>query len=214
MAGTDFHEVSFPLRLALTTGGGPVRRTEIVRLTNGHENRNARWRDARRSYDAGCGVRSVDDLYEVLAFFEARRGELHGFRFRDPVDNRSTRPDEPVTAGDQVIGVGDGMRTTFALVKTYGDAGGATTRRIDKPVAGSVRLAIDGTDVAAANVSVDHAAGLVTFEAAAIPASGAIVTAGYEFDVPVRFATERLDINLTAFRAGQIPTIPLIEIKP
>ena len=211
---TGFHEVRFPLRIALGTSGGPVRRTDIVSLSNGRENRNRRWHDARRHYDAGSGVRSIDDLYAVLSFFEARAGQLHGFRFRDPLDFKSRGPNEAVSAGDQRIGTGDGATTTFQLVKTYGDAGGSTQRTIAKPVPESVVVSVAGVPVPADAWSVDPATGIVTFSAGAVPGSGAAVTAGFEFDVPVRFDTDRIDTDLAQFNAGRIPTIPLVEIRP
>lgn len=211
MAG--FHEVRFPLRVALGTSGGPVRRTEIVSLSNGRENRNRRWQDARRHYDAGSGVRSIDDLYAVLAFFEARAGQLHGFRFRDPVDHKSCAPAATITAQDQFLGNADGTTATFPLVKRYADAGGEAVRRIDKPVSGTVLVSVAGSPVQAADYTVDSAAGTVTFKPGEIPASGA-VRAGFAFDVPVRFDTDRIDIDLAQFDAGRIPSIPLVEIKP
>jgi uncharacterized protein (TIGR02217 family) len=205
---TSFHEVRFPLRLALGVSGGPERRTDIVNLTNGREARNARWKYARRSYDAGSGIRSVGDLYEVIAFFEARMGELYGFRFRDPVDNQSVAPGVAIKATDQAIGTGDGAASTFQLIKTYGDAGATVTRTIAKPVSGSVRVAVDGVETS--DFSVDTATGIVTL--ATPPADGVIIQAGFEFDVPVRFAIARIDIDLAAFNAGRIPSIPLMEI--
>ncbi|UXS08640.1 TIGR02217 family protein [Agrobacterium tumefaciens] len=209
-----FHEVRFPLRLALGVSGGPVRRTDIVNLSNGRESRNQRWRNARRSYDAGSGIRSVADLYEVLAFFEARRGELYGFRFRDPVDFKSCPPGETPAAIDQRIGTGDGVTAGFQLLKTYADAGGSFTRRIDKPAEGSVIVSVEGVKAEAAAISVDHTTGIVTFRAGRVPPAGAAIRAGFEFDVPVRFAIDRIDVNLTAFEAGRIPSIPLMEILP
>ncbi|UNZ51078.1 TIGR02217 family protein [Agrobacterium tumefaciens] len=209
-----FHEVRFPLRLALGVSGGPVRRTDIVNLSNGRESRNQRWRNARRSYDAGSGIRSVADLYEVLAFFEARRGELYGFRFRDPVDFKSCSPGETPASTDQRIGTGDGVTAGFQLLKTYADAGGSFTRRIDKPAEGSVMVSVEGVKAEAAAISVDHATGMVTFRAGRVPPAGAAIRAGFEFDVPVRFAIDRIDVNLTAFQAGRIPSIPLMEILP
>lgn len=211
---TGFHEVRFPFRIALGTSGGPVRRTDIVSLSNGRENRNRRWHDARRHYDAGSGVRSIDDLYAVLAFFEARAGQMHGFRFRDPLDFRSCGPSEAIQADDQRIGTGDGATATFQLVKTYGDAGGSTQRSIAKPVDGSVTVAVAGTPVPPGAWSADHATGIVTFLPGAVPGPGAAVTAGFEFDVPVRFDTDRIDTDLAQFNAGRIPTIPLVEIRP
>lgn len=207
-----FHEVRFPLRVALGSSGGPVRRTDIVNLSNGREQRNQRWRDSRRSYDAGSGVRSLADLYAVLEFFEARRGQLYGFRFRDPVDWASCPPGGTVAATDQIIGTGDGVTAAFQLVKTYQDAGCGWTRRIVKPVQGTVLVSVDGVAVSGAAYSVDVATGMVNFAAGHVPGSGALIEAGYEFDVPVRFDIDRIDVNLAHFDAGRIPTIPLTEI--
>jgi len=209
-----FHEVRFPLRLSLGASGGPGRRTDIVALSNGGETRNARWADARRRYDAGTGLRGLEDLYQLTAFFEARRGQLHGFRFRDPVDHASAPPGQAVTALDQPIGTGDGVTILFELKKTYADAGGATVRRIEKPTEGSVLLAVDGAALDPGDYAVDHATGRVTIAPAATPAPGAQVTAGYEFDIPVRFDTDRIEISLAAFKAGSAPSVPLVEIKP
>jgi len=211
---SGFHEVQFPLRLALGTSGGPVRRTDIVSLSNGRENRNARWRDSRRSYDAGSGIRSIGDLYEVLEFFEARRGGLYGFRFRDPLDWMSCGPGETPSDMDQAIGTGDGTTAAFPLVKTYGDAGGAWVRRIAKPVAGSVAVSVDGVAADAHAYAVDAVTGIVSFASGNLPPAGAIVRAGYAFDVPVRFAIDRIEVSLAHFDAGRIPTIPLTEILP
>lgn len=211
MAG--FHEVRFPLRVALGTSGGPVRRTDIVNLSNGRENRNRRWQDARRRYDAGSGVCSLDDLYAVLAFFEARAGQFYGFRFHDPVDHKSCTPGATRAAGDQEIGTGDGVTASFQLVKRYADAGGGTVRTIEKPVAGTVLVSVAGAAVPMADYMVDAATGIVTFKPGKIPASGTI-RAGFEFDVPVRFDIDRIDIDLAQFNAGRIPSIPIVEIKP
>jgi uncharacterized protein (TIGR02217 family) len=210
----SFHEVRFPLRLSLTVTGGPVRRTDIVNLSNGRENRNQRWQNSRRSYDAGSGIRSVADLYEVLAFFEARAGEMYGFRFRDPVDWKSCAPGAAIAATDQALGIGDGTTAAFQLVKAYGDGEAKWLRTIAKPVAGSVTVALDGVVADGATYGIDPATGLVVFSAGHLPGDGVAVTAGFEFDVPVRFATDRIDVNLQAFNAGRIPTIPLTEILP
>ncbi|MFM2279454.1 MAG: hypothetical protein RLZZ444_1685 [Pseudomonadota bacterium] len=211
---TSFHEVIFPLRLALGASGGPMRRTDIVSLTNGRESRNSPWAQARRRYDAGSGIRSLADLYEVVAFFEARCGQLYGFRFVDPVDFQSCGPTETLSAADQRIGVGDGTTRTFQLVKTYGDGGGASERTITKPRGGSVRLQVAGVTVPDSDFSVDANTGIVTFDAGATPPTGAIIRAGFRFDVPVRFDIDRIEVSLDAFSAGRIPSIPLIEIKP
>lgn len=208
-----FHEQRFPLRLSLTTSGGPGRQTDIVSLSNGREARNRRWRFSRRRFDVGTAVRSVADLYAVLEFFEARGGQLHGFRFRDPVDCSSARPGEAVTPLDQWIGVGDGETSAFQLVKAYGDGAAVERRPVVKPVAGSVRVALDGVEKTG-GFSVDAATGMVTFAAGHVPGEGAEIRAGFDYDVPVRFDTHRIEIDLDAFRAGRIPSIPLIEVIP
>ena len=210
-----FHEVRFPVAVSFGATGGPVRRNEIVLLTSGHERRNARFADSRRTYDAGTGLRSLEDAYEVLDFFEARRGSLHGFRFRDPFDMKSCRPDLAPQPDDQAIGTGDGAMEEFQLTKAYGAGADAYSRQIAKPVEGTVRVAVDGTEVEeGTGFTVDPTSGVVTFLAGHIPATDAVVTAGFEFDVPVRFDTDQLSLSLAGFRAGQIPTIPLTEIRP
>ena len=206
-----FDEVRFPLRLSFGTSGGPGRRVEIVRLSTGFEHRNLRHRHSVRRYDAGSGLRSLADLAEVLAFFEARRGRLTGFRFRDPLDWHSAAHGAAMSAFDQLLGIGDGVATRFALRKSYGDGVAAYHRPIEKPVAGTVTVAVDGTEVPS-GFAVDTVAGAVTF--ASPPGAGAAVTAGFAFDVPVRFDIEQLSVNVAAFEAGDIPSIPLIEIRP
>jgi uncharacterized protein (TIGR02217 family) len=212
---TSFHEILFPLDIALKSAGGPQRRTDVVTLGSGREERNARWAHSRRRYDAGYGVKTFDALSQVVAFFEERRGRLYGFRWRDRLDHSSAAPDAAVAATDQVIGTGDGTTATFALGKTYGSLYSPYQRPIAKPVPGSVRVAVAGTEVVeGAAFTVDTTAGAVTFLAGHIPPSGAAVTAGFLFDVPVRFDTDYLEVDLSAFAAGAIPKIPLVEIRP
>lgn len=212
---SSFHEVRFPVEVAFGASGGPERRNEIVLLTSGREKRNQRFAGSRRRYDAGTGIRSLPDLYDIVAFFEARRGSLHAFRFRDPFDMNSRRPGEAVSALDQAIGIGDGAKAGFMLRKTYGEGEDAYVRLIRKPVEGSVRVAVDGTPrVEGTHFDVDHTTGEVTFKPGNIPAEGVLVEAGFEFDVPVRFDTDQLAISIAAFKAGQIPAIPLVEVEP
>ncbi|GLS46613.1 DUF2460 domain-containing protein [Methylobacterium brachythecii] len=211
---SDFHEARFPLDVALRGSGGPSRLTEIVTLASGREHRNSRWADSRRRYDAGLGIRTLDALHTVLAFFEERRGRLYGFRYRDRVDFRSAPPSTAPGPTDQPLGTGDGSTTIFALAKTYGSGPTPYRRAIQKPVAGSVRIAVDGIEVPPADFVCDATTGLVTFAASSVPAPGATVTAGYEFDVPVRFDTDDLVIDLAAFTAGEVPKVPLVEIVP
>ena len=210
--GADFHEVRFPLDVALRGSGGPGRMTEIVTLASGREHRNSRWADSRRRYDAGLGIRTLDAPHAVLAFFEERRGRLYGFRYRDRVDARSGPPSRPVSAMDQPLGSGDGATRTFQLAKTYGSGPLPYRRVITKPVAESVIVAVAGLALPPAAFTCDGTTGTVTLAAA--PPPGDPVTAGFLFDVPVRFDTDDLTVDLSAFTAGEIPRVPLIEIVP
>jgi uncharacterized protein (TIGR02217 family) len=209
-----FHDTRFPTAISRASHGGPERRTDVVVLGSGAEERNARWADSRRSYDAGYGVKSLDDLHAVIAFFEERRGRLHGFRWRDPADFKSCPPEGARTALDQALGTGDGVSAAFQLVKTYGSAFNPWTRAITKPVAGTVLVAVAGiVQTPATAYDVDHATGLVTFAPGHVPAVAQPITAGFEFDVPVRFDTDRLQIDIHGFRHGAIPSIPVVEIR-
>ena len=210
----QFHEVRFPTDIALGATATLRRQTDIIVLGSGHEERNTRWQDSRRSYNAGYGIHTLDDLYAVIDFFEERRGPLYGFRWKDGLDYRSGPPGQPVSPLDQEIGTGDGVSNVFALVKQYGQQFARWQRPVQKPVAGTVVLAVNGVEVpAGTGWTLDETTGQVTFQVGQIPAAGAVITAGFEFDVPVRFDTDRLEISLAAFQAGQIPDIPLIEVR-
>jgi uncharacterized protein (TIGR02217 family) len=208
-----FHEVRFPLDISLRGRGGPERKTDIVMLGSGREQRNARWARSRRRYEAGYGVKTLAALSVVIAFFEERRGRLYGFRWRDRGDYASGLPGASVTPLDQGIGQGDGTKAAFQLIKTYGASFAPYARDIWKPVQGTVRVAVAGVEkTPASDFTVDTTSGMVTFTPMSIPPAGAAITAGYLFDVPVRFDTDYLEIDLAAFEAGEIPKIPLIEL--
>jgi uncharacterized protein (TIGR02217 family) len=204
-----FHPVRFPLDIALGARGGPERATDIVTLANGAEARNSRWAGSRRRYNAGYGVKSRADIEAVLVFFEERRGRFHSFLWRDGMDHSSAGFGAQPGALDQPLGTGDGVTASFQLTKRYGGDFDPWLRPITKPVAGSVRVAVDGVEVVT-GMSVDTVTGVVSFELA--PGEGAVLTAGFLFDVPVRFDTDRLDIELSGFEAADIPSIPLIEV--
>jgi len=180
---------------------------------SGAEERNSRWADSKRTYNAGYGVKSADDLHSVIAFFEERRGRLHGFRWKDWTDYKSCAPGETPSVLDQEIGSGDGVTDAFQLIKTYGATYAPWPRTIQLPVAGSVLVAVDGTPQDPGNFVVSLTTGVVTFVAEHIPADQAIVTAGFQFDVLVRFDTDQLEVNLSEMEAGSIPHIPIVEIR-
>ncbi len=208
----SFLDETFPVSVAFGALGGPERKTEIVSLATGRETRNARWADSRRRYDASTGVRSLSDLRAVLTLFEKAQGRLYGFRFRDPFDNSTSYDGATVGPLDQEIGTGDGSAVRFPLSKTYGAGGFAYSREIRLPETASVRLAVDGVELTAGSeFSIDPETGEAVLASA--PALGLAVTAGFRFDVPVRFDTDRLEVSLTHFEAGDIPAIRLIEIR-
>lgn len=201
-----FHEVSLPLPFALGASGAVERRVDVVALASGREARNTPWAHGRRRYDIGGAVRTLDDLHALIACFEARRGRLHGFRFRDPFDWKSCAPSQAIAPTDQSLGVGDGEAVQFQLVKAYGDY----ARVISKPIAGSVRVSVNGAETAA--FALDGASGRIIFDAP--PVEGAAIKAGFLFETPVRFDSDRLDLSLDAFGAGRAIAAPLIEIIP
>ncbi len=207
-----FHEVRFPASLSFGSVGGPERRTEVVTLANGFEERNTPWAHSRRRYDAGLGMRSLDDVALLIAFFEARQGQLYGFRWKDWSDYKSGAPSVDPNFEDQVIAIGDGVRAIWPLNKTYSSGGASYVRPIAKPVAGSVSIGIQGDlQQESIHFQVDSQTGMITFDHP--PDEGVEVTAGYEFDVPVRFDTDRVQTSVASFQAGDAPNVPVVEVR-
>lgn len=190
-----FDDVLFPLALGREAEVAPEVSTSIVTGAGGREKRNAEWAEARTHYDVGPGLRSEEDIAELLAFFRARMGPARGFRLRDPFD---------CEAWDELIGVGDGATVRFPLARYYGDV----MRRITRPIAATVRIAIDGTETEDFTLGTG---GMVTLGLA--PAAGVAVSASFVFDVPVRFAEDRLQVSRATFLAGALASVPLIEIR-
>jgi uncharacterized protein (TIGR02217 family) len=208
----NFHEVQFPADLSFGALGGPQRRVDVVTLANGYEERNTPWAHSRRVYDAGLGLRSLDDVEAVIAFYEARYGQMYGFRWKDWSDYKSAKPSREVTRGDQQIGLGDGVRTAFQILKTYRSGGHTYARPITKPVFGTVLVAVEQDDkTESIDYAVDVNTGVITFFNPPDPDTR--VFAGYEFDVPVRFDSDSLLTNIASFHAGQVPDIPVREVR-
>jgi uncharacterized protein (TIGR02217 family) len=206
--GTDmdaFEDVRFPVALGREASVEPAFSTAVVTSAGGAEQRNSDWADARLRFDAGPGVRGEADLHALIAFFRARRGAATAFRFEDPFDNSSNGMTAEPGAADQRLGTGDGVRTQFALIKLYG----GQERRITRPVAGTVRVSVGGVERVGGWTLAPL--GLVRFDEA--PATGAAVEAGFRFDVPVRFAEDRLTVGRATFEAGEIASVPLIEVR-
>ncbi|MCV0384525.1 MAG: DUF2460 domain-containing protein [Erythrobacter sp.] len=199
-----FDDISYPLALGRDAAVSPEFSTSIATTASGHERRNALWSDARLRYDVGPGIRSEEELGALLAFFRARHGPATGFRLRDPFDYSSNGMSGTPRPADQRIGTGDGLAARFALTKSYGEQ----VRAITRPVAGSVRVSVGGVETSDWTLELG---GSVLFGAA--PAAGAEIRAGFLFDVPVRFAEDRLDMSGFSFAAGEAPSVPLIEIR-
>ena len=208
----NFHDVRFPASLSFGSIGGPERRTDVVTLANGFEERNTPWAHSRRRFDAGLGLRSLDDIETLIAFFEARRGQMYGFRWKDWSDFKSGKASAAPDFEDQQIGLGDGTATQFPLCKTYRSGEFTYSRPITKPVPGSVRVGIE-QDVLAEGVDfdIDTTTGVVTFVHA--PAEGARIMEGFEFDVPVRFDSDRIATSVASFQAGEVPNVPVVEVR-
>jgi uncharacterized protein (TIGR02217 family) len=207
-----FDNIRFPTKISRGSTGGPERRTDVVTTASGREERNARWANSRRNYNAGFGVKSLDDIQMVVAFFEERRGKLYAFRWKDFGDYKSCAASQNIAATDQVIGIGNAVTASFQLTKKYGTGARDYLRTIVAPVAGTVLIAVNG--IPTTQFTVNAQTGLITFNVGNIPASAAVITAGFEFDVPVRFDTDSISVNLAHFAGGDIPHIPLIEVRP
>lgn len=207
-----FHEIRFPAALSFGSVGGPTRRTEVVTLANGFEQRNTPWAHSRRRFDAGVGMRSLDDIETLIAFFEARRGQLYAFRWKDWSDFKSCLPSHDVAFEDQVVGVGDGVCTEFPLMKSYISGDQSYVRPIHKPVEGTVLAGVGGDELTAGvHYSTDAKRGVITFFQP--PETGQPVTVGFEFDVPVRFDTDEIQTSVASFQAGDVPSVPVVEVR-
>jgi uncharacterized protein (TIGR02217 family) len=197
-----FIEVRFPTDIAYGAVGGPEYSTDIVITQSGFEQRNANWSQARGSYNVAHGVKTQAQLNTLIAFFRARKGRADGFRFKDWTDYQITA---------QAIGTGDGSTKTFQLVKTYASGTTSETRLITKPVAGTVNIYLGGVLQSGGAYTLDTTSGQVTFTTA--PGSGVAITADFQFDIPVRFDTDRLAATLDSYGSYSWHDIPLIEIR-
>ena len=195
-----FHNVQFPTDISYDSAGGPEFSTEVIELGSGFEQRNQNWTYPRERWNVAYGIKSEPQLTLLIAFFYARRGRAYGFRFKNHDDYYVV---------EQEIGIGDGSTDEFQLIKTYQSGGYSIDRKISKPVSGTVAIYIDSVEQVS-GWSVDNDTGLVTFGTP--PDSGEVITADFEFDVPVRFDTDYLPNNLATYKA-RAANVPLVELK-
>ena len=203
-----FDDVLYPFALGRNTAVAPEFSTSVTVTSSGHERRNSLWSDARISFDVGPGIRSETELAQLIAFFRARRGPGKGFRICDPFDFSTNQMTGTPTALDQLIGIGDGVKADFQLIKTYGAGSEPQIRSITRPKAESLLVSVGSA--ASFDWELKNG-GMISFHEA--PPSGEEVRAGFLFDVPVRFAEDRIDISGINFAAGEAPSIPLIELR-
>ena len=197
---SDFHEVQFPTNISFGSAGGPEFSTEVIQLSSGFEQRNQNWTYPRERWNVAYGVKTKDDLTALVVFFHARRGRAVGFRFKNHDDCAAT---------NQNLGTGDGSAETFQLVKRYTSGGETLVRKITKPVADTVAVYLDDV-LQESSCEVDTTTGVVTFDTA--PAQDVVVTADFEFDVPVRFDTDYLPVNLQTYEARSAD-VSIVEVR-
>ncbi len=203
----------FPVLVSQGAAGGPEFNTDVVMIRSGFEARNINWETSRARYDAALGVKQIQYLEEVIAFFRVAQGKAHEFRYKDFSDYKSCSVLATPAFTDQTIGVGDGVTATFQLRKTYTVGSNNYVRTIKKPVSGTVLVGVNGVQrTITTHWTINTATGVITFTAGNIPAAGHAVTAGFEFDVPCRFDTDHLNISLPLYLAGAV-SIPLVEVR-
>ncbi|CAK0772882.1 DUF2460 domain-containing protein [Gammaproteobacteria bacterium] len=203
----------FPDDISYGSNGGPVWSTTVVEQDSGSESRNQRWSYPRHKYDVAYGIKTLDRLENLLSYFHVVAGKAVGFRYKDHMDYKSCGRTATPAATDCAIGTGTGALATFSLYKTYTQGAYTRSRKIVKPIASTVMIAVAGvTKTVTTHYTLDATTGIVTFTAGNIPTTGQAVTAGFEFDVPCRFDTDELSINLDYYTSGAASVL-LIELK-
>lgn len=207
-----FHDVLLPDGFQYASSAGPGFQTIVQTSGSGHETRIQRQSQALHRLSLIKALQTPTEAKALKAFALERRGSLHSFKVRDFSDYTSAADGESAATNiDQIIGTGDGTRTTFQLVKRYGYLGpNEYTRTITLPESGSIGVAIDTVPTAAYTVS---STGQIVFSSA--PADGEIITAGFRFYVPVRFSLEfekwaRLQAD--AFQVWSLATLDVQEV--
>lgn len=199
----SFHDVRLPVDVERGAKGGPRFKTAIAELQSGFEKRNSDWSEQRCEYDISYGIGTKQAYILTLAFFYARRGRAFGFRFKDWADYQ-------ITGG--VVGIGNGTNKKFQITKTYSDAGGSFVRTIYKPVAGTLNVYDNGVlKTLTTDYTIDYTTGIISFVTA--PVNTHAISVDVQFDVPVRFDTDAMDVSMEWVNAGQVSSIPLVELR-
>jgi uncharacterized protein (TIGR02217 family) len=197
-----FHEVRFPEDISWGAVGGPGYSTGIVKTISGGEQRIQNWAQARCTYQVAQGVKSQEQLDALIAFFRVRKGKVHGFRYKDWSD---------FTAVKQYTMTGDGIIKKCQLQKVYGDSTYYEIRAIRKPVKDTLTIYKDDVEVSDTDYTFNYLTGEVEFDTA--PAVGKIITASFEFDVPVRFDTDDMPVSIDDWQTYSWSGITIVEIQ-
>lgn len=204
---TGFHNVRLPESIERGAVGGPTFNTSVVSLSSGHEQRNINWSQARAKYNIAYGISMKEELEAVIAFFYARRARAYGFRFKDWADYE---------VDTQILGLGDGSTTAFQAFKRYGDDDFYYDRTLSKLVVGTTEVFVEGAPVA---FTADYNTGIITLAVAPAATGGSgpdgerVVTFSTQFDVPVRFDADELNVTMELWNVGSIPNIDLVEVR-
>lgn len=196
----SFHEVVFPEDISYGSSGGPAFKTSIIELSSGHEQRNIDWSETKATYDVSHGIKTREQMEELIDFFYARRGRAYGFRFKDWADFECV---------NEKVGVGDGAISAFQMIKNYEPEGYTYVRKIRKINPGTMKVYKNGGLTA---FTVDNNTGMI--QLSSVPAVGDVITASCEFHVPVRFDIDEMKIAHDAWETMSWPSISLVEIKP
>lgn len=203
-------DVKLPEEVERNVQGGPGFKTDISVLVSGHEKRNIDWSRARGEWDAAYGIQYKEDMQAVIDLFYASVGMAYGFRFKDWSDFEVG--DDATSTPQALLPVGDGIETNFQAIKRYEVGGFFHDRVLTRIVAGTYRVFVDAVEqTETTHYTIDINTGIITMVTA--PAAAEVVGLIAEFDIPVRFGLDQLNINMATFEAGTLPAIPLVEIR-
>ena len=191
----------FPDSIAFGAVSGPEFSTDIVITVGGQESRNANWAATRGRYEVGLVNKDKPTTDALIAFFRAvAYGRANAFRMKDHND---------FEAYDQPLGTGDGVTTTWQMIKVYSSGAQVYQRTITKPVAGTTTAKLNG--VPTTGFTMATTTGILTFSPA--PSVGVVVTASTEFDVPVRFDTDWLSLQRVDIDIYSWNSVILLEVR-
>lgn len=206
---TSFLETPrFDVNISYGSSGGPQFNTTVFEGHGGVEQRGQNWATVKGKWNVSQGIRDTADMDVIKNLFMAVRGKAIGFRYKDWGDfNMVTDPCTPVA---------DGTNRIFKMQKTYTSGALSYIRRIFKPVSGTIKVYDNGVlkteGVGTGQYAIDYTTGIITFGTAIIPVNTHIITVTGEFDLPVRFDVDSLNITQDSFGTETWNSILLSEL--